>query len=69
MGKIFEIEIFILKYVLHSESITIKRFRPKNFVLAIFTTCDPIFSLEQSEGLMTGQWRHGIFVDAHYIPD
>ena len=37
--------IFVLKYVLeHSESIPTKKFfRPKIFVLAIFSTCDPIF--------------------------
>ena len=37
-GKMFEIEIFILRYVLdHSESIPIKNFRPKIFVFAFFT--------------------------------
>ena len=40
MEKIFEIEIFVLKYVLdHSESIPTKKiFRPKIFVFAIFST-------------------------------
>ena len=43
MGIFFEIEIFVLKYVMdHSESIPIKK-SAKNFVFAIFLTCDPIF--------------------------
>ena len=38
MGKFFEIEIFVLKYVLeHPESVpTKKKFRPKIFVVGIF---------------------------------
>ena len=45
-GKfLFEIGIFVLKYVLdHSQSIPTKKFRPKSFVFAIFSTCDPVFS-------------------------
>ena len=41
----FEIEIFVLKYVLdHSETISTKKiFRPKIFVFDIFLTCDPSF--------------------------
>ena len=36
-GNIFEIEIFILKYVFnHSETITIKKIWPKTLVFAIF---------------------------------
>ena len=39
MGKIFKIEIVILKYVLHpAESIPIKKISTKNFVLAILST-------------------------------
>ena len=45
LEKIFEFEIFVLKFVLdHSESIPTKKFlQPKFFVLAIFSTTDPIF--------------------------
>ena len=39
MGKFFEVEIFIFKYVLdYSESIPIKKNQPKIFFFAIFLT-------------------------------
>ena len=46
MGKNFEIQIFILKFILdHSESIPIKNFcRPKFFVFAIFRPMAPFFA-------------------------
>ena len=47
-GNFFEIEIFILKYILdRSESISmVKKFSSKIFVLSIFSTYDPHFSIK-----------------------
>ena len=54
-GIFFQVEIFVLKYVLdHFESIlTKKNFRPKFFVFAIFSTCDPIF---EKNGYVKSKW-------------
>ena len=62
--KIFEIEIFVSKYVLdHSESIPTKKiFSTKNFCLCHFLTCDPIFRKKGCQVTMGKIFEFEIFV-------